>query len=252
MKLKKNQKIKSYNDFKLHFTEPNLFNKTFEDSLTTKNSQVKNKKKIMSLTTFKNLNKLKLNNRRTNQNETIPLAEKIFKNRNWNKFKMIKIFTDNHNINKLLINSSYSNSLSKKDHSNFNNNSLNLINMNNLKESFYPIKSTKEKNMNALKSIIDIKNNCFPLKNKFTFLKNKIKFKGIKKENLGESEKSNLYLTEGNKENINNNYNNIFLNNNNINRQIYYNKNNNDFYIDIVNHVLDDNKINNEEFISFM
>ena len=64
-----------------------------------------------------------------------------------------------------------------------------------------------------------------------------------------ENSNSNSYLAERNKENINNNFNNIFLNNNSINRQIHYVKNNNnDFYIDIDDYDLYGNKNNNEEF----
>ena len=170
MKFKQNQKIKSFNNFKLHFTEPNipLFNRTFEDSLTTKNSQTKFKKNISSLTTFKNQKKLKLNNSKNIQNEPISnnnlsLAEKLLKNRDKRKNKLIRIMTNNNDTNKLLINSFYSNSIRKKDHFNSNNNSLNFISVNNLKESFYPMKSTKEKNVNILKNIIDMKNKNNPL-----------------------------------------------------------------------------------------
>ena len=266
MKLKKYPKIKSYNNFKLHFIDNNniLLNKTFEDSLSTKNSQIKYKKNFISLLSLKNKNKLILNNIKNNNNETIlnknqnlSSIEKLVKNRNKNKFKMIKICTGNNDINKLLINS-YSHSLNNKDQ--YNTNSLNYISINNLKESFYPINSIKEKNMNTFKNIIDTKNNSFSLKNQFSLLKNKIKFKekqSAKKENLRISEPENdnfshnskIYLTEENKENINNNFNNIFLNNNNINKQIHYiKKNNDDFYLDdyIINNT--NNKINNDEY----
>ena len=258
MKFKKNQKIKSFNNFKLHFSDPNisLYNRIFEDSLTTKNSQTKLKKNIISLTTLNNQNKLKLNNSKNIQNESISnhnlsLAEKILKNRDKRKKKLIRIKPNNNEANKLLINSFYSNSIQKKEHCNSNNNSLNFVSVNNLKESFYQMKSTKEKNVNTLKNIIDVKNNPLSLKNQITSLKKKIKFKGKINENnnFGKNANSNSYLVERNKENINNNFNNIFLNNNSINRQIHYVKNNsNDLYIDIDDYDLYDNKNNNEEF----
>ena len=256
MKSKKKQKIKFYNNFKLTLNEPNisLLNRTFEDSLTTKNSQTKVKKNFFSLAALKNQNKLKLNNSKNIQNESIPnlnlpLDEKSLKNRDKRKNQLIRIMKNNNDTNKLLINSFYSNSIKKKEH--YNNNSFNFIRVKNIKEIFYPMKSTKEKNINSLKKIMDVKNNSLFLKKQISILKNKINYKGKSNEskNFEESANSNSYLTENNKENINNNFNNIFLNNNSINKQIHYvNNNNNDIYIDIDDYDLYNNKMNNEEF----
>lgn len=131
---------KNFNTNKIRFDfienpEITLLNKTFESSKTTKNSQVNNKINIISLEQSKNHNKNnnkinenfykkkinpsfkeKLNRKNTfkelNKRKTVHISN----NRNYkNKFKTMKIITNNTDINKILINSSYIHSLNKKD-----------------------------------------------------------------------------------------------------------------------------------------
>ena len=234
------------NKIRFHFIENpeiTLLNKTFESSKTTKNSQV-NKKNIISLEQsknhHKNNNKIienfykkkinasfaeKLNRKNTikelNQRRTVHISN----NRNYkNKFKTTKIITNNTDINKILINSSYIHSLNKKDQ--INNNSLKYIGITNLKECFNPLKDKRKSN--KLNKII--KTNSICLKSKLSFLKNKINDNKKNYLSMGEpwkesfsEKKINLHLTEENKENSNNtninNLSHIYCNNN---KQIKY------------------------------
>ena len=71
MRLKKIQKTKSKNDFKLKFLEPKFssLNRTLDDSFITKTSKIKSRKSIIYST--KNKNKLKLNNNKNATNEIL-------------------------------------------------------------------------------------------------------------------------------------------------------------------------------------
>jgi len=239
---------KNFNTNKIRFDfienpEITLLNKTFESSKTTKNSQVNNKINIISLEQSKNHNKNynkinekfykkkinpsfkeKLNRKNTfkelNKRKTIHISN----NRNYkNKFKTMKIITNNTDINKILINSSYIHSLNKKDQ--INNHSFKYIGITNLKECFNSLNKRKSNKLNKI-----IKTNSICLKSKLSFLKNKVNEN--KKNYLSNGEpwkesfsekKINLHLTEENKENSNNTTNNnlshIYCNNN---KQIKY------------------------------
>ena len=182
MKLKKKLIINSNDNYIFKYFEPNItaLNKTFETSLTTKHSKAKSRKNVVSLNSFTNAIKLKIKNNKNliiykkNKN-SFNLKNNVNNKNNQNKFKTIKIITNNNDINKLLVNSSYSNSLNKKEQ--YNNNSLNIMGLTNIKETFYPINEINEKNKLNFKKGIDIKKNSFSLKNHFSILKNKIKFK---------------------------------------------------------------------------
>ena len=184
MKLKKKLIINSNDNYIFKYFEPNItaLNKTFETSLTTKHSKAKSRKNVVSLNSFTNAIKLKIKNNKNliiykkNKN-SFNLKNNVNNNKNnQNKFKTIKIITNNNDINKLLINSSYSHSLNKKEQ--YNNNSLNIMGLTNIKESFYPINEISEineKNKLNFKKGSDIKKNSFSLKNHFSILKIEIK-----------------------------------------------------------------------------
>ena len=250
MKLKKKLIINSNDNYIFKYFEPNItaLNKTFETSLTTKHSKAKSRKNVVSLNSFTNAIKLKIKNNKNliiykkNKN-SFNLKNNVNNKNNQNKFKTIKIITNNNDINKLLINSSYSHSLNKKEQ--YNNNSLNIMGLTNIKESFYPINEINEiheKNKLYFKKGSDIKKNSFSLKNHFSILKNKIKFKENRnktlnilneKDNMEQNYFENRNLTEENKENTKfHNLSNIFVNNNVDNKKLirYIKKNNNEFY----------------------
>ena len=173
---------KNFNTNKIRFDfienpEITLLNKTFESSKTKKNSQVNNKINIISLEQSKNHNKNnnkinenfykkkinpsfkeKLNRKNTfkelNKRKTIHISN----NRNYkNKFKTMKIITNNTDINKILINSSYIHSLNKKHQ--INNNSFKYIGITNLKECFNSLNKRKSNKLNKI-----IKTNSICLK----------------------------------------------------------------------------------------
>ena len=232
MKLKKHQNINSNNNLNLKNIEPKFLslNSTFVNSHTVNNSQKNSIKKIISFSTLTNLNKFSkntINNKnKTNndiiyrKNNNLTAAEKQLQNISKNKFKKTKLLLNkNKNFNSKN-SSSYSHFLNKKDQ--YNNNSLNIIRFNNLKERFYPI---KEKN--KLNNIIDIKKNSYSLKNQYSFWNNKIKIHENNNDMLSKSggcelidiESGGRNLTEDNNEIKKYNTNkisNIFLNNNNI------------------------------------
>ena len=228
------------NKIRFHFIDPEItyLNKTFESYQTTKNTQLNNKNNIISLTSSVNLKKLKSkkineilakknanssfaeknSNTGTTQNLSKPKKMHVVNNRNYkNKLKNMKILTNNTDINKLLINFSYSKSLTKKDQ--INNNSFKYMGISNLKDCFYP-KIEKKKSNNLQKN----KKNSIALKTKLSFLRNRIKLNDNKfsihstgdtrKQNFSEK-KINL-VTDENKENDynNNNLSNIYLKNN--------------------------------------
>ena len=254
MKLKKHQNINSNNNLNLKNIEPKFLslNSTFVNSHTVNNSQKNSIKKIIS--TLTNLNKFSkntINNKnKTNndiiyrKNNNLTAAEKQLQNISKNKFKKTKLLLNkNKNFNSKN-SSSYSHFLNKKDQ--YNNNSLNIIRFNNLKERFYPI---KEKN--KLNNIIDIK------KNQYSFCNNKIKIHENNNDMLSKSggcelidiESGGRNLTEDNNEIKKYNTNkisNIFLNNNNIknHKKIkIIRKNNLNFYED-ENDYISENKDN--------
>jgi len=236
------------NKIRFHFIDPEItyLNKTFESYQTTKNTQLNNKSNIISLASSVNLKKLKnkkINEILSKKNANSSFAEKnnntgtiiqnlskpkkmhVINNRNYkNKLKNMKILTNNTDINKLLINSSYSKSLTKKEQ--INNNSFKYIGISNLKDHFYP-KIEKKKSNNLPKN----KKNSISLKTKLSFLRNRIKLNDNKfsihstcdtrKHNFSEK-KINLQLNDENKENDNNNNNlsNIYLKNNKSNEYI--------------------------------
>ena len=262
MKLKKHQNINSNNNLNLKNIEPKFLslNSTFVNSHTVNNSQKNSIKKIISFSTLTNLNKFSkntINNKnKTNndiiyrKNNNLTAAEKQLQNISKNKFKKTKLLLNkNKNFNSK--NSlSYSHFLNKKDQ--YNNNSLNIIRFNNLKERFYPI---KEKN--KLNNIIDIKKNSYSLKNQYSFWNNKIKIHENNNDMLSKSggcelidiESGGRNLTEDNNEIKKYNTNkisNIFLNNNNIknHKKIkIIRKNNLNFYED-ENDYISENKDN--------
>ena len=260
MKLKKHQNINSNNNLNLKNIEPKFLslNSTFVNSHTVNNSQKNSIKKIIS--TLTNLNKFSkntINNKnKTNndiiyrKNNNLTAAEKQLQNISKNKFKKTKLLLNkNKNFNSKN-SSSYSHFLNKKDQ--YNNNSLNIIRFNNLKERFYPI---KEKN--KLNNIIDIKKNSYSLKNQYSFWNNKIKIHENNNDMLSKSggcelidiESGGRNLTEDNNEIKKYNTNkisNIFLNNNNIknHKKIkIIRKNNLNFYED-ENDYISENKDN--------
>ena len=262
MKLKKHQNINSNNNLNLKKIEPKFLslNSTFVNSHTVNNSQKNSIKKIISFSTLTNLNKFSkntINNKnKTNndiiyrKNNNLTAAEKQLQNISKNKFKKTKLLLNkNKNFNSKN-SSSYSHFLNKKDQ--YNNNSLNIIRFNNLKERFYPI---KEKN--KLNNIIDIKKNSYSLKNQYSFWNNKIKIHENNNDMLSKSggcelidiESGGRNLTEDNNEIKKYNTNkisNIFLNNNNIknHKKIkIIRKNNLNFYED-ENDYISENKDN--------
>ena len=262
MKLKKHQNINSNNNLNLKNIEPKFLslNSTFVNSHTVNNSQKNSIKKIISFSTLTNLNKFSkntINNKnKTNndiiyrKNNNLTAAEKQLQNISKNKFKKTKLLLNkNKNFNSKN-SSSYSHFLNKKDQ--YNNNSLNIIRFNNLKERFYPI---KEKN--KLNNIIDIKKNSYSLKNQYSFWNNKIKIHENNNDMLSKSggcelidiESGGRNLTEDNNEIKKYNTNkisNIFLNNNNIknHKKIkIIRKNNLNFYED-ENDYISENKDN--------
>ena len=262
MKLKKHQNINSNNNLNLKNIEPKFLslNSTFINSHTVNNSQKNSIKKIISFSTLTNLNKFSkntINNKnKTNndiiyrKNNNLTAAEKQLQNISKNKFKKTKLLLNkNKNFNSKN-SSSYSHFLNKKDQ--YNNNSLNIIRFNNLKERFYPI---KEKN--KLNNIIDIKKNSYSLKNQYSFWNNKIKIQENNNDMLSKSGRCELIdiesggrnLTEDNNEIKKYNTNkisNIFLNNNNIknHKKIkIIRKNNLNFYED-ENDYISENKDN--------
>ena len=262
MKLKKHQNINSNNNLNLKNIEPKFLslNSTFVNSHTVNNSQKNSIKKIISFSTLTNLNKFSkntINNKnKTNndiiyrKNNNLTAAEKQLQNISKNKFKKTKLLLNkNKNFNSKN-SSSYSHFLNKKDQ--YNNNSLNIIRFNNLKERFYPI---KEKN--KLNNIIDIKKNSYSLKNQYSFWNNKIKIHENNNDMLSKSGECELIdiesggrnLTEDNNEIKKYNTNkisNIFLNNNNIknHKKIkIIRKNNLNFYED-ENDYISENKDN--------
>ena len=262
MKLKKHQNINSNNNLNLKNIEPKFLslNSTFVNSHTVNNSQKNSIKKIISFSTLTNLNKFSkntINNKnKTNndiiyrKNNNLTAAEKQLQNISKYKFKKTKLLLNkNKNFNSKN-SSSYSHFLNKKDQ--YNNNSLNIIRFNNLKERFYPI---KEKN--KLNNIIDIKKNSYSLKNQYSFWNNKIKIHENNNDMLSKSggcelidiESGGRNLTEDNNEIKKYNTNkisNIFLNNNNIknHKQIkIIRKNNLNFYED-ENDYISENKDN--------
>ena len=262
MKLKKHQNINSNNNLNLKNIEPKFLslNSTFVNSHTVNNSQKNSIKKIISFSTLTNLNKFSkntINNKnKTNndiiyrKNNNLTAAEKQLQNISKYKFKKTKLLLNkNKNFNSKN-SSSYSHFLNKKDQ--YNNNSLNIIRFNNLKERFYPI---KEKN--KLNNIIDIKKNSYSLKNQYSFWNNKIKIHENNNDMLSKSggcelidiESGGRNLTEDNNEIKKYNTNkisNIFLNNNNIknHKKIkIIRKNNLNFYED-ENDYISENKDN--------
>ena len=262
MKLKKHQNINSNNNLNLKNIEPKFLslNSTFVNSHTVNNSQKNSIKKIISFSTLTNLNKFSkntINNKnKTNndiiyrKNNNLTAAEKQLQNISKNKFKKTKLLLNkNKNFNSKN-SSSYSHFLNKKDQ--YNNNSLNIIRLNNLKERFYLI---KEKN--KLNNIIDIKKNSYSLKNQYSFWNNKIKIHENNNDMLSKSggcelidiESGGRNLTEDNNEIKKYNTNkisNIFLNNNNIknHKKIkIIRKNNLNFYED-ENDYISENKDN--------
>ena len=262
MKSKKHQNINSNNNLNLKNIEPKFLslNSTFVNSHTVNNSQKNSIKKIISFSTLTNLNKFSkntINNKnKTNnaiiyrKNNNLTAAEKQLQNISKNKFKKTKLLLNkNKNFNSKN-SSSYSHFLNKKDQ--YNNNSLNIIRFNNLKERFYPI---KEKN--KLNNIIDIKKNSYSLKNQYSFWNNKIKIHENNNDMLSKSggcklidiESGGRNLTEDNNEIKKYNTNkisNIFLNNNNIknHKKIkIIRKNNLNFYED-ENDYISENKDN--------
>ena len=243
MKLQKKILLNTNDNLKFKYIEPDItsFNKTFGNSHTTKNSKKNSNLNIISLNSFTNPIKLKIKN---SKDQIIYTKNKNSFNKNNanirnNKTKntSIKFITNNNDINKIIINSSYSNSLNRKEHN--NNNSLNILGIGNIKERFYPNKEVSDKNKLNLKKKRDIKINSYSLKNHFSFFKNKKKIKenrnktSNEKDDIGNNYLRTEYLTEENKENNNsNNVSNIFLKNSVDNKKLihYIKKKNYDFY----------------------